>query len=151
MMKGDTRHPQPFELHVKGDGYATYKFRRELEKQLSFIPKFDDRLFRLDVNIVESRTPSTYHHDANIVRQFSTLTASCYISQVIPGSIGKKPETVPITSSALNITTSYPQSLFVGRSADHAASNRTAIELAKDLARDVVRLLKSDENGTASE
>lgn len=145
MMMGDPCHSQPFELHVKGEGYATYKFRRELEKQLSFIPQFDDRLFRLDVHVIESRVPSTYRHDADIVRQFSTLSANCHISQVIPGMPGKRPETVPITTSGLNVTTSYPQSLFVGRSADQAASNRTAIELAKELARDVVRLLKSDE------
>ncbi len=127
---------QDFELHVKGDGYSTYKFRRELEKNLAYTPKFDEEKYRLDVTVTELRTATTNRSDASVTRNQETLSAICLIS--------KKGQT--LATSEGTVLTSYPLTPaeeYVARVAEDAASNRAAIALAEDISRDILRQIKA--------
>lgn len=146
MFSGDTCQRQAFELHIKGEGYSTYKFRRELEKQLAIVPKFDDEIYQLNIHVKETRSVAAQRHDASITRKLSTLSANCLIAKVVPPVTGNKPQYIPITTSSVNVTSSYPltpSDEFVSRNAETAASTRTAISLAQDSTRDILRAIKS--------
>lgn len=139
LLSGDSRQQQSFELHVKGADYSAYKFRREMEKNLAYTPKFDDESYKLNVVLTETRTAAAYRHDANITRWISTLSAAYIISK------GKQ----IIGQSTASSVTSYPMTPaqeFVTRTAEVAASNRTAINLAEDVSRDILRLIKVRED-----
>ena len=136
---GSPDERQDFEIHVKGDGYSTYKFRREFEKNLAYTPKFDTEKYRLDVTVTESKSAVTYRTDASVTRNQETLAANCLIS--------KKGQTIATSSGS--VVTSYPLTPaeeYVTRVAEDAASNRSAIALAEDISRDVLRQIKAGNN-----
>ena len=139
LYSGSSEEQQTFDIHVKGDGYSTYKFRRELEKNLAYTPKFDDEKYRLDVTVSESKSAVTYRTDASVTRNQETLSATCLIS--------KKGQT--IATSTGTIVTSYPltpAAEYVTRVAEDAAANRSSITLAEDISRDILRQIKAGNN-----
>lgn len=139
LYNGTAEGQQVFDVHVKGDGYSTYKFRRELEKNLAYTPKFDNEKYRLDVTITETKTAVTYRTDASVTRNQETLSAVCLIS--------RKGQTLATSSGT--IVTSYPltpAAEYVTRVAEDAASNRSAVALAEDISRDILRQIKAGNN-----
>lgn len=150
LYSGDPCHHQAFDLHIKGNGYSTYKFRREMEKQLAIIPKFDNEDYQLKMTVSEVRTVAAQQHDASVTRKLSTLNAVCVISKkvILPGT--NRPHYTPITTSSVSVTSSYPitpRDEYVSRVAETAASTRTAITLAQDSVRDILKLIKERSNG----
>lgn len=150
LYSGDPCQRQAFELHIKGNGYSTYKFRREMEKQLAIIPKFDNEEYQLKITVTEVRTVAAQQHDASVTRKLSTLTTVCDISRKITLPDTNKPQYTPITTSTVSVTSSYPitpRDDYVSRVAETAASTRTAITLAQDSVRDILKLIKERSNG----
>lgn len=145
LYSGSPCHKQNFELHVTGSGYPTYKFRREIEKQLDFIPQFDNETYILNISVTEVQTAASYQQDASITRKLSNLIANCLILKKQKNPNPGLPNNQPISTLTVNVETSYPLTPtdeFVSRNADKAASTRTAITLAEDLSRDILRVLK---------
>jgi hypothetical protein len=136
MYCGDHSQTQAICLTVKGNGYTAYKFRRELEKQLAIMPRFDTHGYRLDIHLIESKSAASYAQDATITRGQVRVSAHYTLKQDGQG----------FTQYANDITTSYPviaTDEFITRNADRAAATRVAIALAEDVARDVNRLLRT--------
>ena len=59
-MTGQNKPPQRYILKINGSGYAAYKFRRELEKQLALMPKVNDNAYVITVTLTESYISTTY-------------------------------------------------------------------------------------------
>jgi hypothetical protein len=133
---GDKSQSQAICITVKGNGYTTYKFRRELEKQLALIPRLNKHGYRLTVDLTETKTAAIYAQDATITRSQLTVTARYDLKQ----------DGQNFTQYSNEVTTSYPvtaQDEFITRNADQAADVRVAICLAEDVARDIGRLLQT--------
>lgn len=142
LYSGDCANRQPLVLHFKGEGAAAYKFRRELEKQLSIVPKFDEKTYQIDLTLAEAKSASTYAQDATITRTQITMTAIY--------TIRMNDQTIARGSN--DLTTSFPvisSDAFATQNADIAAANRVAISLAEEVSRDILRLIKikSTKNG----
>ncbi len=136
MYCGDTSQTQPICITVKGDGYTAYKFRRELEKQLAIIPRFNNHNYRLNLTLTETKSAASYAQDATITRSQTTVSVTYELKQD-----GKNYGTY-----TNELTTSYPvvsADEFITCNADKAAETRVAILLAEDVARDVNRLLRT--------
>lgn len=136
MYCGDRSQSQPICISVKGDGYLTYKFRRELEKRLAITPRLNDHNYRLTVDLTEIKTAASYAQDATISRSQITVSARYELRQD-----GKT-----YGNFADQITTSYPvvaADEFITRNADTSAISRVAIMLAEDVARDINRLIRT--------
>lgn len=133
---GSPYEQQQFDIHIKGSGYSTYKFRRELEKSLAYTPKFDDNTYRLDINVSESQSGMVYRSDANITRNQEQLTARCTIL-LNKKQIGVITDTV-VTSYPLT-----PSQEYVTKVAQDSASNRSSVALAESMARDILREIKT--------
>jgi LPS-assembly lipoprotein len=135
LYSGNPAEQQGFDLHIKGEGYSTYKLRRELEKNLAYVPKFDEATYRLDVTVTETRQAVVFARDASVTRNQETLLANYSVSQ------GGK----TLLTSTASVVTSYPltpSAEYVTRVAEGAASRRSAIALAEEISRDVLRQLK---------
>jgi len=130
---------QPFDLHIKGSGYSTYKFRRELEKQLALAPYMQSTPYRLDIVVAESLSGTTFAQDATITRAKANLSATYTL----------KTGNRIIATDQLAVTSSYPITAtdeFFTKSAQKSASTRTAISLAEEVAREIVRRLHRSES-----
>jgi len=137
MLKSDLTGKQSFVLTVKGNGYATYTFRREMEKQLALIPCLSNETYRIDVSLAGAQAAAAVNPDATIGRLSSTYNASYRISTKNGKSIAK-----------LNtITSSYPvvpRDEFVTKNADLAATVRLMLSLAREVALEIVSEIKHD-------
>jgi hypothetical protein len=136
MMVGQNETPQKFMLRVNGTGYSTYKFRRELEKQLSLTPKINDREFALSVSLSEGYVPIAYGTDATISRSQVQATATYEISEA--DRLIATGRTTSYSTYILNYTTEFGT-----RSAQAAASERTLINLAEELSREIMLKIRS--------
>lgn len=136
MMTGQNENPQKFMLRVGGTGYSTYKFRRELEKQLSLTPKINDRDYILSVTLSEGYVPIAYGTDATISRSQVQATANYEIKEG-DRSIAKGRVT-SYSTYILNYTEEFST-----RSAQFAASERTLINLAEELSREIMLKIRS--------
>ena len=136
LMTGQNDTPQRFTLKINGSGYAAYKLRRELEKQLALTPKLNDKSYVLTVSVAEGYTPTTYGTDATVSRSQVQSTAT-YILKDCNRFMAQG--TVTAHSSYL---LNYAEE-FSTRSAQTAASERTFIILAEELAREVMLKIRS--------
>ncbi len=129
---------QAFDLHVKGEGFPAYKFRRELEKQLAIIPKFSNEPYRLDITVTEALSAATYARDASAVRAQVHLSAAYMLKQ----------KDRLIANDTVYVISSYPiisSDEFISRTAEKSAVVRTSINLAEDVAREIIRRLQRSE------
>jgi LPS-assembly lipoprotein len=136
MYCGDKSQTQAICITVKGEGYTAYKFRRELEKQLAIMPRFNNHDYKLNISLTETKSAASYAQDATITRSQIVVTATYELKQD-----GKH-----YGRYTNEITTSYPvvaTDEFITCNADKAAENRSAISLAEEVARDVNRLLRT--------
>ncbi|WP_156962051.1 LPS assembly lipoprotein LptE [Candidatus Paracaedibacter symbiosus] len=137
MLKGDAAGKQLFVLSVKGEGYPVYIFRREMEKQLSLVPRLKENAYRVDISLVGAEAAATVAQDATISRVSLNYIANYKISTPDGHSVEQN------TTS----TTSYPvipTDEFISKNADTAARTRLMIDLAKDVALEIVRAIKQD-------
>lgn len=136
MMTGHHETPQKFELKIHGTGYSTYKFRRELEKQLTLTPMINDKAYVLVVSLSEGYVPIAYGTDATISRSQVQATATYSIQdsnhKIATGTV------TAYSSYILNYTEEFST-----RSAQAAASERTLISLAEELGREVMLKIRS--------
>jgi outer membrane lipopolysaccharide assembly protein LptE/RlpB len=136
LMTGQTQTPQKFNLKVSGTGYSTYKFRRELEKQLALTPKINDKGYVLAVSLSEGYVPIAYGTDATISRSQVQATANYTIYEgnqfIAKGMVNA------YSSYILNYTEEFST-----RSAQAAASERTLISLAEELSREMMLKIRS--------
>lgn len=138
MLKSETEGKQSFVLNVKGEGYPAYIFRREMEKQLSLVPQLRKQTYRIDVSLSGADTPSAIAQDATVTRVKLTYVARYRLSTN---------DSKPVTQSTA-ATTSYsviPRNIFTSRNADTAAKSRLMVELAQDVALEIVRNIKQDD------
>lgn len=136
MYCGDHSQTQAICLTVKGNGYTAYKFRRELEKQLAIMPRFNTHEYKLNIHLIESKSAASYAQDATITRSQVRISAHYALKQ----------DGQDFAQYTNDITTSYPviaTDEFITRNADRAAATRVAIVLAEDVARDINRLLRT--------
>jgi LPS-assembly lipoprotein len=136
MLTGQHENPQKFNLKVTGTGYSTYKFRRELEKQLALTPKLNDKAYVLSVTLSEGYVPIAYGTDATISRSQVQATANYSIFE----------QEHPIAKGTVTSYSSYILNYteeFSTRSAQAAASERTLINLAEELSREVMLKIRS--------
>jgi LPS-assembly lipoprotein len=129
---------QSFDLHVKGSGFPAYKFRRELEKQLAIVPRISDIPYRIDISVVETLTAAAYARDASATRAQAQLTAHYTVKQ------GNR----TIATDQVYVTSSYPiiaSDEFISKTAEKSAIVRTSINLAEDVAREIIRRLHRTE------
>lgn len=134
----DQKGVQNFEIHIKGEGFPAYKFRRELEKQLAIVPKISNESYRLDITVTESLSAATYARDASVARAQVTLAANYALKQ----------NSRSIASDTVYAISSYPiisADEFISRTAEKAAVVRTSISLAEDVAREIIRRLQRTE------
>jgi len=131
LMTGQPETPQKFVLKINGSGYAAYKFRRELEKQLAWTPKVNGKAYVLTVSVSEGHVPIAYGADATVSRSQIQATAS-YTLQESAQTIAKGNVTA-YSTYILNYTEEFST-----RSAQAAASERTLINLAEELSREVM-------------
>jgi LPS-assembly lipoprotein len=136
LMTGQHKTPQQFTMKMGGSGYSTYKFRRELEKQLSLTPKVNDRPYVLKVSVNEGYVPLAYGTDATVSRNQIQATATYTIED---GSQTLARGTVTAYSAYI---LNYTQE-FSTRSAQAAASERTLISLAEELSREIMLKIRS--------
>ena len=130
LMTGQNESPQRYILKINGSGYTAYKFRRELEKQLTLTPKINDTAYVITVTLTESYIATTYGTDATVSRSQVQSTAAYTIMDC----------NKPIAQGTLTADSSYQLNYseeFATRSAQRAAVERTLIILAEDLAREV--------------
>jgi LPS-assembly lipoprotein len=136
MMTGENENPQKFTLKITGTGYSTYKFRRELEKQLALTPKINDKVYVLSVALSEGYVPIAYGTDATISRSQVQATATYDIKETDR----------PIANGAVTSYSSYILNYteeFSTRSAQAAASERTLVNLAEEVSREVMLKIRS--------
>jgi LPS-assembly lipoprotein len=129
-MTGQNDTPQRYILKINGSGYAAYKFRRELEKQLALTPKVNDKAYVITVSLTESYIATTYGTDATVSRSQVQSTAAYTIMDC----------NKPVAQGTLAADSSYQLNYreeFATRSAQAAAVERTLMILAEDLAREV--------------
>lgn len=136
MLTGQHENPQKFNLKVSGTGYSTYKFRRELEKQLALTPKINDKTYVLSVTLSEGYVPIAYGTDATISRSQVQATANYSIFEQ-EHTIAKGAVT-SYSSYILNYTEEFST-----RSAQAAASERTLINLSEELSREIMLKIRS--------
>ena len=139
MLKSDSADKQSFVLSVKGNGYATYTFRREMEKQLALIPRLSNETYRIDVGLTGSQAAAAVNPDATIGRLNSTYNAQYRIST-------KGGKSFVRTNS---VTSSYPvvpRDEFVTKNADVAATVRLMLSLAQEVALEIVGTIRKDLN-----
>lgn len=137
MLQTDASGKQPFTLAIKGDGYPTYIFRREMEKQLALIPRLNDKDYRIDVTVTGSQVAGAIAQDATISRVNLSYSATYKISQKEGNS----------TQQTSRVTSSYPvvpRDEFVSRNADMDATSRIMISLAQEVALEIIRDIKQD-------
>lgn len=137
MMTGQNETPQKFDLKLNGTGYSTYKFRRELEKQLALTPKINDNAYVLVATLSEGYVPIAYGTDATISRSQVQATATYVIHDSAHTTLAKGVVT-SYSSYILNYTEEFST-----RSAQAAASERTLISLAEELSREVMLKIRS--------
>lgn len=134
----DTKEVQNFDIHIKGEGFPAYKFRRELEKQLAIMPRISNDTYRLDITVTEALSAATYAKDASVARAKATLTANYVLKQ----------KDRQIAADKVYVVSSYPiisADEFISRTAEKAAVVRTSISLAEDVAREIIRRLQRTE------
>lgn len=136
LMSGQHDTPQRFNLKISGTGYSAYKFRRELEKQLTLTPKVNDKAYLLKVVISEGYVPIAYGTDATVSRSQIQATAT-YMIQDGAQFIAKGTVTA-YSTYILNYTEEFST-----RSAQAAASERTLVSLTEELAREVMLKIRS--------
>jgi len=128
--------PQRFNIRIQGSGYSTYKFRRELEKQLVLTPQVNNKPYTLAITFTEGYVPIAYGTDATVARSQIQATAQYTIhdgnSQLATG-----------TATAYSTYIFNYTEEFSTRSAQFAASERTLISLAEELAREVTLKIRS--------
>lgn len=137
MLKSKTQEKQPFTLKVTGDGYATYVFRREMEKQLALVPRLSDDTYKVEVNLVGTEEAASYAQNATITRVNLDISARYRIF-----TANKE----PVVQSS-TITTSYPvipRDEFISRSAHMTIKTRTMATLAQEVALEIARDIKQD-------
>lgn len=138
MLKSDLAGKQSFILSVKGNGYSTYTFRREMEKQLALIPRLSDETYQINISLAGEQAAAAVNPDATVGRLSSTYNAHYRISTKSGKSIAK-----------LNtVTSSYPvvpRDEFVTKNADTAATLRLMLSLAREVALEVVSEIKQDQ------
>lgn len=138
MLKSDLTGKQSFILSVKGNGYATYTFRREMEKQLALIPRLNDETYRVNINLEGTQAAAAVNPDATIGLLSSTYNADYRISTKNGKSLLKRN----------TITSSYPvapRDEFVTKNADIAVTLRLMLALAREVALEVVSEIKQDQ------
>lgn len=136
LLTGQHETPQRFTLKINGTGYSTYKFRRELEKQLALTPKVNDKAYVLAVSISEGYVPIAYGTDATVSRSQVQATASYIIHD--SDKILAKGTVTAYSSYILNYTEEFST-----RSAEAAASERTLLNLSEELAREIMLKIRS--------
>lgn len=136
LLSGQHDTPQRFNLKVSGTGYSAYKFRRELEKQLTLTPKVNNKAYALKVVVSEGYAPIAYGVDATVSRSQIQATAT-YMIQDGDQFIAKGAVTA-YSSYILNYTEEFST-----RSAQAAASERTLISLSEELAREIMLKIRS--------
>lgn len=137
MLKNDAVGKQPFTLIVKGEGYAAYIFRREMEKQLAMIPRLSDENYRLDINVTGTLGAATVAQDATISRVNLLQTAVYKISC-------KNGNSIEQSSAIISSYPVVPRDEFVSKNAGIDATSRIMISLAQDVALEIVRHIKQD-------
>lgn len=136
MYSGDCLHRQPITLHFKGEGASAYKFRRELEKHLAIIPKFDSHDYVVNVTLNAVKEGETYASDSSIIRTTDILNANYTV----------KRDGIPLNENTSDIKASYPilnKENYITITAENATDYRIAVTLAEDVARDIVRLMRA--------
>lgn len=136
LMTGQQGTPQQFVLKVSGTGYSAYKFRRELEKQLTLTPRVNDRPYILKVSVSEGYVPLAYGTDATVSRNQIQATATYAIEEGTQ-TLAKGTATA-YSAYILNYTEEFST-----RSAQAAARERTLINLAEELAREVMLKIRT--------
>jgi len=136
LMTGQHETPQTFKLKVNGTGYSTYKFRRELEKQLALTPKINDKAYVVTIAVSEGYVPIAYGTDATISR--SQVQATATYSIYDGAKLIAKGVVTAYSSYILNYTEEFST-----RSAQAAASERTLISLAEELSREMMLKIRS--------
>ncbi|MDF3034632.1 MAG: hypothetical protein K0R76_1586 [Alphaproteobacteria bacterium] len=131
LMTGQPETPQRFTLKISGTGYSVYKFRRELEKQLALTPQVNDKAYVLTVSLSEGYVPLAYGTDATVSRSQVQATAKYAIQD------GTQPLATGNVTAYSSYILNYTEE-FSTRSAQAAASERTLISLAEELAREVM-------------
>jgi LPS-assembly lipoprotein len=136
-MTGQHETLQNFMLKINGSGYSAYKFRRELEKQLALTPKVNDKAYTLTISVSEGHyVPIAYGTDATVSRNQIQATAKYIIDE----------GTKTITNGSVTAYSAYNLNYteeFSTRSAQSAASERTLINLAEELSREVMLKIRS--------
>jgi hypothetical protein len=126
---------QKTELHISGQGYAAYKLRREMEKQLETLPEILPEKVIIRVNVSDAQSSTVTAVSANATRMMSTV-AGGYTLAVNRQSIG---------GGTINSLTSYEVTArdeFISRTAQQAAINRTAFIVAEDIVREIAMKLR---------
>jgi len=136
LLSGQHDTPQHFNLKVNGVGYSTYKFRRELEKQLALTPKINDKVYTLNVTVSEGYVPLVYGVDATVSRSQTQATATYMIQD--GNQLIAKGTVTAYSSYILNYTEEFST-----RSAQAAASERTLISLTEELVRELMFKIRS--------
>lgn len=137
-MTGDPAHRQDFDLHVTGVGYETYKFRREIEKRLAYVPQIVPDKIRLDLAVSASDGSATVARDSTTSRMQTRLSVLYIIKR------GDK----KLAENNIESVTAYPVNAvdeFVTKTSSIAAGNRTATSAAEDLVREIVMVLSKPE------
>lgn len=136
LMTGEHHTPQRFDLKISGLGYSTYKFRRELEKQFALTPRLNDKTYSLAVSLSEGYVPIAYGTDAttsrNQVQARGSYTLTDGTQEIAKGNV------TAYSTYILNYTEEFST-----RSAQSAASERTLLSLAEELAREVMLKIRS--------
>ncbi len=131
LMTGQHETPQKFTLKISGSGYSAYKFRRELEKQLALTPQVNDKAYVLTISVSEGYVPIAYGTDATISR--SQIQARATYTLYDCSQMIAKGAVTSYSSYTLNSTQEFST-----RSAQAAASERTLINLAEELSREIM-------------
>lgn len=136
LLSGQHTEPQRFVIKLNGSGYSAYKLRRELEKQLALTPKINDKAYLISLSMSEGYVPIAYGTDATISRNQIQATTKYTIEE------GSQFIAAGTVTSYSTYMLNYTQE-FNTRSAESAASERTLINLAEELAREIMLKIRS--------